>query len=153
MLNCPRWFSAARVKSGAINSRQRYKCKECQYLYTVPHKSDTSTPDQRRLAVTLYLEGLGFRSIGRILGFSHVAIYQWINALGEEVAQIKRHAAQIVEMDELHSSVGHKKTIAGSGLLLIDLANASSMLSLAPAASCLVNNYGTRSRVRSWPRS
>ena len=135
MLSCPRCSSAARVKSGAIKGRQRFKCKECQYLYTVPHKSDTSTPDQRRLAVTLYLEGLGFRSIGRILGFSHVAIYQWIKALGKEVAQIKRPSAQIVELDELHSYVGHKKTIAGPGLLLIDLGNASSMLSLARAAS------------------
>ena len=78
MLICPRCSSAARVKSGASKGRQRFKCKECQYLYTVPHKSDTSTPAQRRLAVTLYL------------GFSHVAIYQWIKALGEEVAQIKR---------------------------------------------------------------
>jgi hypothetical protein len=38
-------------------------------------------------------------------------------------------------MDELHSYVGHKKTIVGSGLLLIDLGSASSMLSLAPEAS------------------
>ena len=114
MLNCPRCSSADRVKSGAINGRQRYKCKACQYLYTGSHKSDTSTAAQRRMAVTLYLEGLGFRSIGRILGFSHVAIYQWIKALGEEVAQIKRCAAQIVEMDELQSYVGHKK-------LLVDL--------------------------------
>ena len=131
MLNCPRCLSVARVKSGVLNGRQRYKCKACRYLYTVAHKSDISTAAQRRMAVTLYLEGLGFRSIGRILGFSHVAIYQWIKALGEEVAQIKRSAAHIVEMDELHSYVGHKKTIAGSGLLLIDLENASSMLSLA----------------------
>jgi len=87
------------------------------------------------MAVTLYLEGLGFRSIGRILGFSHVAIYQWIKALGEEVAQIKRSAAHIVEMDEMQSYVGHKKTIVGSGLLLIDLGSASSMLSLGPEAS------------------
>jgi len=135
MLNCPRCSSADRVKSGAINGQQRYKCKACRYLYTVAHKSDTSTAAQRRMAVTLYLEGLGFRSIGRILGFSHVAIYQWIKALGEEVAQIKRSAAQIVEMDEMHSYVGHKKTIVGSGLLLIDLGNASSMLSLAPEVS------------------
>ncbi len=135
MLNCPRCSSADRVKTGVLNGRQRYKCKACRYLYTVAHKSDISTVAQRRLAVTLYLEGLGFRSIGRILGFSHVAIYQWIKALGEEVAQIKRAAAHIVEMDELHSYVGHKKTIVGSGLLLIDLANASSMLSLAHEAS------------------
>jgi len=134
MLTCPRCSSADRVKGGVISGRQRYKCKACQYFYTVHYKSDTSTPDQRRMAVTLYLEGLGFRSIGRVLGFSHVAIYQWIKALGKEVAQIKRPAAQIVEMDELHSYVGHKKTTLGSGLLLIDLGNASSMLSLGPEA-------------------
>jgi len=131
MLNCPRCTSADKVKSGSNKGRQRYKCKRCQYFFTVTHKSDTSTPDQRRLALTLYLEGLGFRSISRILGFSHVAVYQWVKAFGEQVEPIKRPAAQIVELDELHSYVGHKKTTAGSGLLLIDLANASSMLSLA----------------------
>ena len=135
MLNCPRCASAHKVKSGINQGRQRYKCKQCQYFFTVGHKSDTATPDQRRLALTLYLEGLGLRSIGRILGFSHVAVYQWVKAFGEQVARIKRPAAQIVELDELHSYVGHKKTTAGSGLLLIDLANASSMLSLAPEGS------------------
>ena len=135
MLECPRCSSAVRVKSGVIQGRQRFKCKACHYFYTVPHKSDTATPDQRRMAVNLYLEGLGFRSIGRFLGFSHVAIYQWIKALGEEVAQIRRPAAQIVELDEMHSYVGHKKTIVGSGLLLIDLRNASSMLSLGHEVS------------------
>ncbi len=135
MLNCPRCSSAARVKTGVLNGRQRYKCKACRYLYTVAHKSDNWTAAQRRMAVNLYLEGLGFRSIGRVLGFSHVAIYQWIKALGEDVAQIKRAAAHIVEMDEMHSYVGHKKTIVGSGLLLIDLGSASSMLSLGPEAS------------------
>ena len=113
MLTCPRCSSAARVKSGVINGRQRYKCQACQYFYTVRHKSDTATPAQRRLAVNLYLEGLDFRSIGRILGFSHVAVYQWVKALGEEVAQIKRHAAQIVELDELQSYVGQKKLLLG----------------------------------------
>jgi len=97
-----------------MNGRQRYKCQACRYLYTVAHKSDISTAAQRRMAVMLYLEGLGFRSIGRILGFSHVAIYQWIKALGEEVAQLKRSSAQIVEMDEMQSYVGQKK-------LLLDL--------------------------------
>ena len=49
MLNCPRCSSAARVKSGAINGRQRYKCQACRYLYTVVHKSDISTAAQRRM--------------------------------------------------------------------------------------------------------
>lgn len=79
----------------------------------VAHKSDSANPDQRCLALTLYLEGLGFRSIGRVLGFSHVAVYQWLKVFGEEVAQVKRPATQIVELDELHSYVGHKKLLLG----------------------------------------
>jgi transposase-like protein len=135
MLNCPRCACADKVKSGIKDGRQRYKCKACRYFFTVAHKSDTATSAQRRMALNLYLEGLGFRSIGRLLGFSHVAVYQWIKAFGKAAAQIKRPSAHIVEMDELHSYVGHKKTIVGSGLLLIDLGSASSMLSLAPEAS------------------
>ena len=134
MLDCPRCASADKVKSGINKGRQRYKCKTCQYFFTVAHKSDTATPGQRRLALNLYLEGLGFRSIGRLLGFSHVAVYQWVKAFGENVEQIKRPAAQIVELDELYSYVGHKKALVGSGLLLIDLATASSRLALAREA-------------------
>jgi len=48
---------------------------------------------------------------------------------------MKRPAATIVALDELHSYVGHKKIIAGFGLLLINLGNASSMLSLGPETS------------------
>ena len=35
----------------------------------------------KRQAVELYLEGLGFRSIGRFLNVSHVAAYNWIRVL------------------------------------------------------------------------
>ena len=108
MISCPRCLSADRVKSGVLTGRQRYKCKACRYMYTVAHKSDTATPAQRRMTVTLYLESLEFWYIGRIVGFSHVAVYHWIKALGADVAQLKCPAAQIVELDELHSYVGHK---------------------------------------------
>ena len=132
MLTCPQCVSMARVKSGVIKGRQRYQCKDCRYLYTVAHKSDTSTSAQRRLAVILYLEGLGFRAIGRVVGFSHVAVYQWIKALGADVTQLKRPAAQMVKLDELHQYVEHQKMRAGCRLLLIDLATACSLLSLTP---------------------
>lgn len=42
-----------------------------------------------------------------------MAIYQWIKALVEEVEQMKGAAAQIVELDELHRDVGHKKLLLG----------------------------------------
>ena len=130
MRSCPRCSSQDTIKSGKIKGRQRYHCKACHYHYTVTQKSDTSSEAQRKLALNLYLEGLGFRSIGRLLGFSHVAVYQWIRSFGEKVEAVRAtQPAQIVELDEMHSYIGHKKTIAGSGLLLIDLENAFCMLS------------------------
>ena len=123
MLECPKCNGNCVIKSGKIKGRQRYKCKPCSYFYTVKQKSDTSTAGIRRFALTMYLEGMGFRSIGRSLGFSHVAVYQWIKSFGEQVEDVKSSKpAKIVEIDELHSYVGYKKTIAGSGLLLIDMA-------------------------------
>ena len=131
MLNCPWCASADKVKSGIKEDRQRYKCKACQCFFSLANKSDTATPAQRHLALNLYLEGLGFRFIGRILRFSHVVVYQWVETFGENLEQIKRPVAQIVELDELHSYGRHKKATVGSGLLLIDLGSVCSMLSLA----------------------
>ena len=136
MLNCPRCASPNKVKSGMKDGRQRYKCKSCRYLFTVAQKSDTATPDQRRLALTLYLEGLGFRSIGRVSW----GLVMWRSISGSKRLAMKSHRSsarrpKIVELDELHGYIGRiKKTTAGFGLLLIDLANASSMLSLEPGA-------------------
>ena len=91
----------------------------------------------------MYLEGMGFRSIGRLLGFSHVAVYQWIKSFGEQVEGVKSSKpAKIVEIDELHSYVGYKKTIAGSGLLLIDMGSDFCMLSPGAVGHLQVSDYG-----------
>ena len=63
----------------------------------------------------MYLEGLGFRSIGRLLKTSHVSIYNWIKAFGEEINQIRSEGKiEVVEIDEMHTYIGQKK-------LLLDL--------------------------------
>ena len=95
------------------------------------------------MALKLYLEGLGFRSIGRILDFSHVAVYNWIRAFGEEVVNLgDSKDASIVEIDEMHSYIGSKKTTVGYGLLLIDLENGFSTLSLGDEIRQQVKYFG-----------
>ena len=75
----------------------------------------------------LYLEGLGFRSIGRILGVSHVSVQKWIKKFGQELEELKsENEISVVELDEMHTYIGNKKNIAGSGLLLIELGKNSS---------------------------
>jgi len=80
-------------------------------------------------------------------GFSHLAIAQWTKALGEEGTQIKRHAAQILELNALYSYVGHKN-YGWVLLLLIDLANAFFRLSLASEALKPEHDDGRPSRFR-----
>ena len=66
------------------------------------------------MALKRYLEGLGFRSIARVLNCSHVAVYQWVKHYGEK-ARLEMPATdlKIVERDEMHSYTGSKKTLLG----------------------------------------
>jgi len=59
MLHYPRGAGADKAKSMMNKGRQRYKCKTCQYVLTVSHQSETATPDQRGLAMTLDFKRLG----------------------------------------------------------------------------------------------
>ena len=126
-MNCPRCHSSNHTKNGIVCGRQRYKCHDCGYNYSVETKSNTISLSVKKKALQLYLEGLGFRSIGRFLGVSHVSVQKWIKKFGQEAEEIKSEdEISIVEMDEMHTYIGNKKNIAGSGLLLIELGKSSS---------------------------
>ena len=111
-MNCSKFNSSNSVKSGKIDGRQLYKCKECGFNYTVEIKSTARPKSFKKQALYFYLEGLGFRSIGRILGVSNVSVLNWIKDFGEKVQEL--HSAnqeiEFVEVDELHTYVGLKKT-------------------------------------------
>jgi transposase len=129
-MNCPKCKSEKKVKDGIVKNRQRYKCKECNYRFTVEERGLSKS--LKKDALHLYLEGLGFRSIGRFLNVSHVSVFNWIKAFGKEVGEIKNEeSVKIVELDEMHTYVQSKKTIVGSGLLLIDMEKDSSTSLLA----------------------
>lgn len=101
-----------------MRGKQRYRCLACGYNYT--GGAGTAYPDeQRQLALKLYLEGMGLRAIGRVLDVSNVTILRWVRAYGhraqQQAAEAPGQAVRIGEVDELHSYVGQKKTLAGSG--------------------------------------
>jgi len=63
----------------------------------------------RKLALQLYLESLGFRSIGWVLEVSNVTVLNWIRAFGEHVIDLKTPGSiRYTEMDEMHTYVGQK---------------------------------------------
>ena len=144
-MKCSKCNSEDRVKRGFVKGRQRYMCKSCGYNYTVDQKSTAQPNSTKRKALQMYLEGLGFRSIGRILGVSHVAVYNWIKSFGSKVDEIKSDAnVDIVEIDEMHSYIGDKKTTVGYGLLLIDLEKDSLTSLLATEHQQQEQNFGAK---------
>jgi len=145
-MDCPKCGSADCTKDGIVKARQRYGCKSCGFRHTVQHRG--ISPGTKRQALQLYLGGLGFRSIGRFLKCRHVPVYNWIKAHGEPIAAIRSavDAVELVELDEMHTYVGSKKTIAGQGLLLIDMGGDSPAAKRVPATRKPDENSGTPSK-------
>ncbi|MCP4487492.1 MAG: IS1 family transposase, partial [Gammaproteobacteria bacterium] len=94
-MNCPKCSSSAGIKSGKIKGKQRYKCKKCSYHYTVQQKSTAKPKELKKYALQLYLEGLGFRSIGRILNVSNVSVLNWIRGFGQEVQSLSNNGSEV----------------------------------------------------------
>jgi transposase-like protein len=120
-MKCPKCQSANNLKNGIVRGKQRYKCKDCGYNYTFDYSYFAEKERKRRFGLAMYLEGLGFHSIARLLNVSHVTVINWVKKYGSELSKIRNpKPVQVMELDEIHSYVGRKKTINGFGLLLIE---------------------------------
>jgi transposase-like protein len=117
MQQCPHCRSTERqVKSGFNRTgSRRLQCQSCRRQYT-PEPNPLGYDDKTRgAALKLYLEGNGFRRIGRLLGVNHQSVANWVTAAharlrakgGETPAP---EAAGTLEMDELFTFVGAKKS-------------------------------------------
>ena len=115
-MHCSKCGGSTLTKNGIVHGRQRYRCKVCGYNFTVEFKSTAFAFSIKRQALQLYLAGNGFRAIGRLLGVSHVSVYRWMRSMGEQAAALKsQQAIDVVEIDELHTYIGDKKTTVGCG--------------------------------------
>ena len=147
MENCPKCKSKNIRKDGIVKERQRYLCKDCKYRFTV--ESVGKSEKIKRDALILYLEGLGFRSIGRFLKVSHVAVFNWIKSYGENLDELRSaDEIEVVELDEMHTYIGSKKTTVGFGLLLIEMGTDSSIVKWAHEEQKQVKYSGKRLRTK-----
>lgn len=75
---CPSCSSEEYIKSGIVANRQRYKCKSCGYFFTVNKEGKKIDDYYVNKSLQLYLEGLSYREIERLLGVSHVSVMNWV---------------------------------------------------------------------------
>jgi len=142
-MKCPKCQSSDNVKNGIIRGRQRYKCKCCGHNYCFDYSYFAEKEKKRRFGLSMYLEGLGFHSIGRLLKVSHVSVQNWVKKYGSELKQIRNiKTVRTMELDELHTYVGSKKTTNGFGLLLIESPENTLISFWETEAQKQVKNFG-----------
>lgn len=89
-MDCPRCHAKEYVKNGLINNLQRFRCKSCNYNYTVVRKMTAADNEKIKTALILYLEGKKLAKIAKGLGVSHVAVLKWVKKYGKNLDQLRK---------------------------------------------------------------
>ena len=119
--HCPKCHSKDFVKSGIIKERQRFKCKSCNYYFTVQKLGKRIEGEYVIKALQLYLEGISFREIERILNVSHVSVMNWVKTYNikrpKTTANIQPEV-QILKHKEVLALLDDESNIDHGGLLV-----------------------------------
>lgn len=111
------------VKSGVVNDRQRFKCKQCGYHFTVSKEGKSTDPYYVVKALQLYIEGVSLREIERILGISHVSVLNWVKkySLKRPVQNEYHPTYKIFNHTELQAYLSDRKNLLSSGCIITEL--------------------------------
>lgn len=122
-ISCPNCSHNQVVKSGIVNRRQRYKCKGCGYNFTVNKLGKRIDDYYVNKALQLYIEGLSYREIERILGISHVSVMNWVKKFGVKRPMNRKYhpTYRILNKDELAKFFSIPQNIKGAGVLVTEL--------------------------------
>lgn len=120
--NCPKCKNKNIVKSGIIKDRQRFHCKDCNYYFTVKKLGKQIDDYFVTKALQLYLEGLNFREIERIIGVSHVTISSWVKKYNiKRPPHSEFHTSyKVLKQNELLEYFQNESNIKGSGLIITE---------------------------------
>lgn len=120
---CPNCNSEKYIKSGIVSNRQRYKCKSCGYYFTVNKMGKRIDDYYVNKALQLYLEGLTYREIERILGISHVSIMNWVKKYNVKRPYNSNYhpSYKILSASELGKYFSETSNVQGAGVLVTEL--------------------------------
>lgn len=120
---CPRCQGEELIKSGVVKERQRFRCKKCGYSFTVMKTGKNIDPYYVVKALQLYLEGITYREIERILGISHVTVMNWVKKYHIKAPEQHeyRPTYKVMTHKELIDYFTQKDALKSSGCLLTEL--------------------------------
>lgn len=116
---CPRCGSSKLVKNGkTVQGKQKYRCNSCR-AYGTLSPSVRYPPERKAEILRAYHERSSMRGIQRTFGVSRPTLARWLRAeaaaLPDSPPLVPPTASDELELDELWSFVGSKKTLGGSG--------------------------------------
>ena len=128
--HCPKCNSTNRTKSGIIQGRQRYKCKDCGYNFTVQKMGKRIDDYYVVKALQLYVEGVSYREIERILGISHVSVMNWVKSyrIKRPINQNYHPTYKILTQGELATYMSKPDHLKGAGMIITELGDKYMMI-------------------------
>jgi hypothetical protein len=109
---CPYCGQHNHVMKAGMNrtGSQRMKCGSCRRYFTPNPKPMGYDQSTKEMAVRLYLEGMSFRGVGKVLSVHYLSVINWVNAHEAQLPQQVTDSTptQTVETDELYTFVGQK---------------------------------------------
>lgn len=101
--------SANIVKNGTTkNKKQQYYCKKCNKRFIDYYTYLAYNPDVNKQIVALTKEGLGIRSIARVLAISATTILKRIITIARTVTKPVISKGKIYEVDEINTFIKRK---------------------------------------------
>src|SRR5829696_5021308 len=111
--SCPYCGKAERVVKAGLNGTgsQRMRCPSCHRYFTPLPKPMGYDQATRELAVGMYLEGMSFRGIGKVLNIHYVIVINWVNAHAKALPDqvVDQDPTDTIETDELFNYIGEKR--------------------------------------------
>ncbi|HRI01097.1 MAG TPA: helix-turn-helix domain-containing protein [Saprospiraceae bacterium] len=111
------------IKSGIVKGRQRYKCKQCEYSFTVLKDGKAINPYYVIKALQLYIEGISTREIERILGVSHVSVLNWVKKYKVSAPENYeyRPSYKVLNHKELIEYLSREDQLKNTGFLITEI--------------------------------
>lgn len=123
---CPHCNSTNISRNGIVKEKQRYKCKACNYNFTVDKPGKNIESYFVTKALQLYLEGISFREIERLLGISHVSVMNWVNKYQVMVPDHPgnyKPTTKIMTHEELQAFYSNPENLKGLGITVTEVAD------------------------------
>ncbi len=113
---CKKCHQEEVIKNGHIRGHQRYKCKDCVFVFIHgDRRIKPETAAKRALAVILYSLGkASYGFIAKLFGVTRAAVLKWIRKEGALIEKPTIPSTiKEMEFDEMWHFIGSKKTSSG----------------------------------------